>query len=775
MSERLFGASVRRREDARLVTGRGRYVADVDLPGMLHVAVYRSPHAHARIVRIEAAATRGRPGVVHVLVPADVKALRRLPLPVPHSSLIAPACPEILPQEIVSYAGQPVALVVAESAAQAADALDALRVEYEPLGAVASLDDALRADGPSVHPSGNVAARFTQRVGDPAAALARAEVVLRQRLHLHRGAGMAMETRAIAARWDGDLGQVTVWSTTQAPQIVRRLLARYLELPEHAVRVVTQDIGGGFGPKAIVYPEDILVPLLARALGRPVRFVETRREHLLAVTQERDQWHDVELGLTREGRIVALRDTFIHDCGAFVSWGVIVPLITSVSVPGPYRVSNYEVTFTALYTNRVPVTPVRGAGRPQAVFVMERMLDLAAERLGLDRVAIRARNLIQPGEFPYDVGLISRDNSPRRYDSGNYPECLRRAAEAVGWNGFAAERERARTEGRAIGVGFALFVEDTGLGPYEGIRVRVDPVGRVFVFSGTSSQGQAHETTLAQIVADGLSVPIEHVTVVPGDTEGLPYGVGTFASRVAVLASASALHAATEVRKKALAVAADHLEAAPEDLILEDGRIAVRGAPGRGLALGDVAAIATAPRPGYALPGKMDPGLEASGYVHVLQSTYSNGAHAAVVEVDPETGAVRLLRYVAVDDCGAMINPMVVEGQVHGGIAHGIGNALLEEVIYDAAGQLVTGTLMDYALPRATDVPHLEVHHVVTPSPLNPLGVKGAGEGGTLPAPAAIANAVADALQARGVEVTEMPLTRERLWGRVRAAQTQRH
>jgi aerobic carbon-monoxide dehydrogenase large subunit len=775
MSERLFGASVRRREDARLVPGRGRYVADVDLPGMLHVAVYRSPHAHARIVRIEAAATRGRRGVVHVLVPADVKALRRLPLPVPHSSRIAPACPEILPQEIVSYAGQPVALVVAESAAQAADALDALRVEYEPLGAVASLDDALRADGPSVHPSGNVAARFTQRVGDPAAALARAEVVLRQRLHLHRGAGMAMETRAIAARWDGDLGQVTVWSTTQAPQIVRRLLARYLELPEHAVRVVTQDIGGGFGPKAIVYSEDILVPLLARALGRPVRFVETRREHLLAVTQERDQWHDVELGLTREGRIVALRDTFIHDCGAFVSWGVIVPLITSVSVPGPYRVSNYEVTFTALYTNRVPVTPVRGAGRPQAVFVMERMLDLAAERLGLDRVAIRARNLIQPDEFPYDVGLISRDNSPRRYDSGNYPECLRRAAEAVGWNGFAAERERARTEGRAIGVGFALFVEDTGLGPYEGIRVRVDPVGRVFVFSGTSSQGQAHETTLAQIVADGLSVPIEHVTVVPGDTEGLPYGVGTFASRVAVLASASALHAATEVRKKALAVAADHLEAAPEDLILEDGRIAVRGAPGRGLALGDVAAIATAPRPGYALPGKMDPGLEASGYVHVLQSTYSNGAHAAVVEVDPETGAVRLLRYVAVDDCGAMINPMVVEGQVHGGIAHGIGNALLEEVIYDAAGQLVTGTLMDYALPRATDVPHLEVHHVVTPSPLNPLGVKGAGEGGTLPAPAAIANAVADALQARGVEVTEMPLTRERLWGRVRAAQTQRH
>jgi CO/xanthine dehydrogenase Mo-binding subunit len=436
-------------------------------------------------------------------------------------------------------------------------------------------------------------------------------------------------------------------------------------------------------------------------------------------------------------------------------------------VPGPYRVPNFEVTLTAVYTNRVPVTPVRGAGRPQAVFVMERMLDLAAERVGIDRLAIRERNLIQPDQFPYDVGVVSRDNSPRRYDSGNYPECLRRVAAAVGWDGFAAARARARAEGRAIGIGLALFVEDTGLGPYEGIRVRVDPRGQVFVFSGTSSQGQAHETTLAQVVADGLSVALEQITVVPGDTDGIPQGVGTFASRVAVLAGSSAAHAAAEVRRKALAIAAAQLEAAPEDLTLEDGRFAVRGAPGRGLSLADVSVIASAPRPGYALPGGMDPGLEASGFVHVTQSTYSSGAHAAVVEVDTETGAVRLLRYVAVDDCGTMINPMVVEGQVHGGIAHGIGNALLEEIVYDPTGQLVTATLMDYALPRASDVPALDVHHVVTPSPLNPLGVKGAGEGGTLPAPAAIANAVVDALRPRGVGITEMPLTRERLWRRL--------
>jgi carbon-monoxide dehydrogenase large subunit len=766
MSERLFGAAVRRREDGRLVTGRGRYVADVALPGMLHAAVHRSPHAHARLVRIDAEPARRRPGVVDVLGPADAAALGRLPLLVPHASLRDPACAEMLPQEVVSYAGQAVALVVAETAAAAEDALAALRVEYEPLPAVASLDDALRPDGPRVHPGGNVAARFTQRVGDPAAALARADAVVRERFHLHRGAGMALETRAGLARWEADLGQLTVWSTTQAPQILRRLLARHLTLPEHAVRIVTQDIGGGFGPKAIVYPEDILVPFLARRLGRPVRFVETRREHLLAVTQERDQVHEVELGVARDGRIVALRDAFTHDCGAFVSWGVIVPLLTSVSVPGPYRVPDYEVTLTALYTNRVPVTPVRGAGRPQAVFVMERLLDLAAARLGIDRVAIRERNLIQPHEFPYDVGLISRDNGPRRYDSGNYPECLRRLVEAVGWADFAAERQRARSTGRALGLGLALFVEDTGLGPYEGIRVRVDPGGQVFVFSGTSSQGQSHETTFAQIVADALSVPLEQVTVVPGDTAGVPYGVGTFASRVAVLAGSSAAQAGAEVRRKALAIAARQLEAAPEDLVADAGRITVRGAPGRGLTLGEVAAIASAPRPGYALPGAMDPGLEAVAYAHVAQSTYSSGAHAAVVEVDVETGAVRILKYVAVDDCGTVINPMVVEGQVHGGIAHGVGNALLEEVVYDGAGQLLTGTLMDYALPRADDLPRLEVRHVQTPSPLNPLGVKGAGEGGTLPAPAAIANAIADAL---GVDVAEMPLTRERVWRRLRA------
>jgi carbon-monoxide dehydrogenase large subunit len=767
MSERLFGARVRRREDARLVTGRGRYVADVALPGMLHLAIHRSPHAHARLVKIDADVARRRPGVAHVLLPADVVALGRLPLLVPHPSLVSPVCAEILPQEIVSYAGQPVAAVAAESAAAAEDALAALRVEYAPTPAVGSLDVALRADGPRVHPGGNVAARFTQRVGDAAAALAGAEVVVRERFRLHRGAGMALETRGVAARWDAELGQMTLWSTTQSPQILRRLVARYLGLAEHAVRVVTQDIGGGFGPKGIVYPEDILVPYLARRLERPVRFIETRREHLLAVTQERDQQHEVELGLTGDGRIVALRDAFLHDCGAFVSWGIIVPLITSVSVPGPYRVPNYEVTLTAMYTNCVPVTPVRGAGRPQAVFVMERMLDLAAERLGLDRVAIRARNLIQPSEFPYDVGLVSRDGGPRRYDSGDYPECLRRLVEAVGWDGLAAEQTRARAEGRWLGAGLALFVEDTGLGPYEGIRIRVDPGGQIFVFSGASSQGQSHETTLAQIVADGLSVPLERVTVVPGDTAGIPYGVGTFASRVAVLAGSSAAHAAAEVRKKALAVAAGQLEAAPEDLVLEDGRIGVRGAPGRGLTLAEVATLLSAPRPGFALPSGVDPGLEAAAYVPVSQSTYSSGAHAAVVEVDPDTGAVRILRYVAVDDCGTVINPMIVEGQVHGGIAHGIGNALLEEVVYDDAGQLATGTLMEYALPRATDVPSLEVHHVVTPSPLNPLGVKGAGEGGTLPAPAAIANAVADALRPLEVAVTEMPLTRERLWRRL--------
>ncbi len=770
MGARLFGAAVPRKEDPRLLRGRGRYVADVTLPGTLHVAVARSPHAHARIVRLDTAKAAGAPGVVRVLVPDDVAALPRLPLLLPHAALTAPVCPEVLPREIVSYVGQAVAVVVAESAAQAEDALELLTIEYEPRPPVTTLDEALRSDGPTVHPSGNVAARFTQRVGNAAAALAGAEVVLRERFHVHRGAGMALETRASLARWDPDVSELTVWSTTQSPQILRRLLARYAGLGEHAVRVITQDIGGGFGPKTIVYAEDLLVPWLARELGRPVKFVETRREHLLAVTQERDQWHEVTLGLTREGQIVGLRDAFVHDCGAFVSWGIIVPLITSVSVPGPYRVPHYEVELTAIYTNKVPVTPVRGAGRPQAIFVMERMLDLAAERLGLDRVALRARNLIQPHEFPYDVGLVSRDGSPRRYDSGNYPECLRRVAEAVGWAGFPDEQRRARAEGRHLGLGLALFVEDTGLGPYEGIRIRVENSGAVLVFVSTSSQGQSHETVFAQVVADALALPLEQVTVVPGDTAGISYGVGTFASRVGVLASNAAAQAGDEVRAKVLAIAASHLEAAPDDLLFEDGRVAVRGAPGAGLSLAEVATLASTPRPGYSLPPGMTPGLEATAYFQPTQSTYSSGAHAAVVEVDPETGGVRVLRYVVVDDCGRMINPAVVAGQVHGGVAHGIGNALLEEVVYDGGGQPLTATLMDYALPRATDVPSLELGHVVTPSPLNPLGVKGAGEGGTLPAPAAIANAVADALRPLRVPITEAPLTPGRLWRRIAGA-----
>src|SRR5262245_1743725 len=770
MGARLFGASVLRREDPRLVKGRGRYVADVTLPGMLHVAVHRSPHARARVLAVDGARSLAQPGVVRVVAPADVAGFPRLPLLVPHPSLRAPACPELLPSGEVSYVGQAVALVVAESRHGAEDALEALRVEYEPLPAVGTLEQALAESGPRVHPTGNLAARFGQRLGDPAAAMAGADLVLRERFHVHRGTGIAMETRGIVAHYDRDLEQMTVWSTIQAPQILRRVLATYLGLAEHAVRVVTRDIGGGFGPKTIVYPEDILIPLLARQLGRPVKWVEDRRENLVAATQERDQWHEVELGLARDGRIVALRDTFVHDCGAFVSWGIIVPLITSVSLPGPYRVPNYEVELRAVYTNKVPVTPVRGAGRPQAVFVVERMLDQAAERLGIDRVALRRRNLIQPSEFPYDVGLVSRDGSPRRYDSGNYPECLARATEAIGWSSFVEEQRRARRDGRKLGIGLALFVEDTGLGPYEGIRVRVESSGHVTVFSGASSQGQSHETVFAQIVADALDVPLEHITVVPGDTVGIAYGVGTFASRVGVLAGNSTARAAADVREKALAIAASQLEAAPEDLVVADGRIAVRGAPDRALTLGQIAVVASSPRPGFSLPGGADPGLESTAYVPTPQSTYSSGAHAAVVEVDAETGVVRLVRYVAVDDCGVMINPMVVEGQVHGGIVHGIGNTFLETVAYDAAGQPLTMTLMDYALPRADDVPPLEVHHVVTPSPLNALGVKGAGEGGTLPALAAIANAVVDALRPLSVALTELPLSPERLWRSIEAA-----
>ncbi|MBI2370171.1 MAG: xanthine dehydrogenase family protein [Deltaproteobacteria bacterium] len=766
MAARFVGARIKRREDRRLITGEGAYVADLARPGMVHAAILRSPYARARIRAVDLTAARQSPGVLLALAFEDLQPAGPLPLPVPHPALKAAQEFPLAPG-MVHYVGEPVAVVVAEERYAAEDALDLIRVEYEPLPPVVDPERALAADAPLVHEElgTNVAAHLEQETGDVERAFREADHVFRERFRVLRGSGQSIEARAVLAAYDPLLQALTVWSSTQTPHLIRRGLAPLLNLTEAQIRIIAPDVGGGFGSKGVFYPEEFLVPFLAIRLGRPVKWVEDRREHLQTAIQERGQVHEVEVAVRRDGRILAVRDRFVADQGAYTPWGIVVPVLTATMVPGPYKIPNYRFEVTVVYTNTVPSAPVRGAGRPQAVFVMERMVDRVARELGLDPAEVRFRNFIPPHEFPYVVGLRSRDGRLQTYDSGNYPEGLTRALRLIGYEEVRKEQERLRAEARYLGVGMACCVEATGLGPHEGATVRVDPSGRVYLYTGASPQGQGHETMLAQVCADALGVELEEITVVTGDTAGIPQGTGTFASRIATVAANAVTAAATEVRARALRAGAYLLEARVEDLDLISGRVQVRGVPEKGVPLGQVARVAAGavPGPGSPMPEGVETSLEATSYFTPAQAAYASGTHAAVVEVDVETGMVKVLKYGAIHDCGRMINPMIVEGQVCGGVAHGIGNALLEEPVYDGSGQLLTSTFMDYLLPSAAEVPEILLDHVETLSPLNPLGVKGAGEGGTIPAPAAIAAAVEDALAPFGVRITEVPLSPERL------------
>jgi aerobic carbon-monoxide dehydrogenase large subunit len=757
------GRRMVRREDPRLLRGHGRYIADLALPGMLHASILRSQHAHARIIRIDAEAARRLPGVAAVLTAEGLGAAnRRLLNRFPHPMMrFYPQAP--LASAKVHYAGEPVAAVAAESRYLAEDAMESIRVEYEPLGAVVDVEAALRRDTPVVHDdqgaSDNLAGRVTQRVGDVASAFARAHVIVRHRLVIGKCAGVPMECRGLIASVD-ELGRLAVWNATQTPHMVRDILAELLGLAPHDIRVIPPDVGGGFGVKEPFYPEDFLIPYLAHTLRRPVKWIEDRRENLLASVQERGQIHDAELAVDRDGRILGVRDAFVADSGAYCAWGIVVPLITSTMIPGPYKVPAYRCDVDVVYTNSCPLAPYRGAGRPQAVFAMERLLDQAARDLRIDPVAIRLRNFIQPEEFPYEMGLIGREGSPVSYDSGNYPACLRTLTDLVDYQACIAEREAARAEGRRVGIGIAFGLENNGLGPHEGARIRVDGAGRVVIYTGACSQGQGHLTTLSQLAADVLTVPPEHITLVGGDTDGIPYGTGTFASRTAVTAGNAVVLAAQKIKERILRLGAHLLEARPEDVELANGDIRVRGVPDRRVTLAKVAAFAGAPFPGRTFPEEQSIGLEATEYFVPRAATYSSGVHFSAVEVDPETGTVHILKYGIVHDCGNVINPLVVEGQLQGGFAAGIGNALYEEVVYDADGQLLTGTLLDYLIPTAGEVPGVGMAHVCTPSPLNPLGLKGAGENATIQVPACINNAVSDAL---GFPVNETPLAPSRV------------
>ncbi|MGH7322904.1 MAG: xanthine dehydrogenase family protein molybdopterin-binding subunit [Candidatus Rokuibacteriota bacterium] len=771
MGAKYFGAAVKRREDPRLVMGQGRFVDDLKLPGLLHAAFVRSPHAHARIRALRAEAAARLPGVVRIFTFEDLShAMRPLPtFGTPPAGLTArvaltlryaPQYP--LAHERVRHVGEAIAVVIAESPSLAEDALELIEVDYEPLSAVVDVVAGAGAGAPLLHPEwgSNVAVAFTQAVGDPDGAFRGADVVVRGRFRTQRYAGMPIEPRGIVASYDACDGTLTTWNATQVVHFVQQSVAAALDLPAHRVRVIAPDVGGGFGTKASGYAEDVLIPLVARALGRPVKWTETRREHVASAAHARDQLHEIEVAATRAGEILAVRDRIWLDLGAYNVWGIVLPYNTIAHLLGPHRVRHFAADVRAVVTNKTPNAPYRGAGRPETVFAMDRVVDRLARELRMDPVEIRRRNFIRADEMPYDLGILYRDGQPLVYDSGDFPALLEAAVEASGYAAFRAEQERLWAQGVYRGVGVSAYVEGTGLGPYEGASVKLDLSGRVVVATGACSQGQGHETAFAQIAADALDVPLDWVTVVGADTGRVSFGIGTFASRSAVVAGNAVAAASRTLRDQVIRVAAGLLEARPDDVEIEDGQLFVRGVPGSAMPL---AKVVQAGLPTFDRPGVAAATFEATAYHHVPTVTYASAVHVAQVEVDAETGRVRLLRYVVAHDCGRVINPMIVEGQIHGGVAQGVGGGLFEELPYDEAGQLLASGFMDYHIPVADELPPIETVHLECPSPRNPLGVKGLGEGGAISPPAAIANAVEDALRPLGVEIGELPVTPVRL------------
>jgi CO/xanthine dehydrogenase Mo-binding subunit len=671
----------------------------------------------------------------------------------------------------VRYVGEPVAIILAEDRYLAEDAAAYVDVDYEPLGAVVDMEKALAPDSPLVHEDvgSNVAAHCIQRRSSDAGesyeeARSGADLVIKRQMYYDHGVAAAMENRGIVADWDQRSNRLTVWDTTQAPIPVRNGLAAMLGLAESRVRVIAPFIGGGFGPKILMYyPEEMLIPWLAMQLGRPVKWIEDRSENFLATTQERDQLHDVEGAFTSDGLILGVRDEFLLDNGAYDPYGLTVPINTQCTLLGPYKVPTYYSEFKVIFTNKMIVTPYRGAGRQHGVFIMERLMDLAAEELGIDKNEIRRRNFIGPDEFPYDNQIIFQDFAPLVYDSGNYGPLLDKALEMIGYDKFVTEIQPSqRAEGRQVGIGVVVYIEGTGIGPYEGSRVQIESTGTVSVATGIGTQGQGHFTSFAQIVADQLGVDVADVEITTGDTDQFHWGSGTFASRGATVAGNAVNEAAKDVRRKVLKLASDLLEAAEEDLELVNGEVRVKGVPQRAIPLGELAAQAN-PLRGAVTPGT-EPGLESTKYFGPKSGSTASGAHAMIVEVDPETLDVEIQRYVVVHDAGRVINPLIVDGQVHGGVAQGIGNAFYEKIVYDDNGQLLSGSFMDYLLPTALEVPPIDVGHRETPSPLNPLGIKGAGEAGAIPTGALFAQAVENALQINGFEILEIPLSPSRLW-----------
>jgi carbon-monoxide dehydrogenase large subunit len=766
MGAKYFGASVKRKEDPRYLRGEGRFVDDIKLPGLLHAAFVRSPHAHARIVAVRTDAAKRLPGVAHVFTFVDLERwMKPLPLfgaiPPGLAARVSVSMRQIgqlaMCRDEARYVGEIVAMVLGESRALAEDGCERIEVDYEPLPVLADVEAAARPGAPILYPEwgDNVALSFKTGFGDAEAAFRAADVRVRERFVIPRYVGMPIETRGVVAQWDPRDGALTTWNGTQVVHFVQQGLVTALGLPPHKIRVVAPDVGGGFGTKAQGYPEDLLIPAAAIAARRPVKWTEDRREHMMGSAHARAQVHDIEIAARRDGAMLAVRDRIWVDLGAYNSWGIVLPYNTVAHLLGPHRVANLDVECRGVVTNKTPNAPYRGAGRPETVFAMDRIVDCLARELRLDPAELRRRNYLGAADLPYELGIPYRDGNPLVYDSGDFKAGLEAALRAVGYDALRAEQAALRQRGIHRGIGISSYVEGTAIGPYEGATIRLDASGHAVVATGACCQGQGHETSFAQIAADALGIPLDWVTVVGGDTAAIPFGVGTFASRSAVNAGSSIHEAGARVKDKLVAAAAALLEAAPADIEVADGVVTVRGAPASATPL---AAVIRAAIPTFARPGVTTPDFEATVYHHQPTVTYTSATHVAVVEVDPGTGAVRLLRYLVAHDCGRLINPVIVEGQIHGGVAQGVGGGLLEEMVYDERAQLLTGTFMDYLVPTAMELPAIETVHLEYPSPRNPLGMKGIGEGGAISPPAAIANAVEDALAPWGVRVTRTPL-----------------
>jgi aerobic carbon-monoxide dehydrogenase large subunit len=785
MGSTFSHAPTRRNEDPRLLRGMGSFVDDIDPPGVLHAAVLRSPYGHARIGAIDTSAARSLPGVHAVYTATDLGPFNQpAPLVVPHPNLTHGRTQRPLAVDKVCYIGEAVAMVVADSRYVGEDAVELIEVDWEPLPAVVDFTRAARRGQPLVHDDvpDNIAARLTQVVGDPERAFSQATHVFTEELFIERSCGSPIEARGVVAVYDPRQRSLRMWDATQAPLTIKNGLAGMLGLPEFNVEVIAPDVGGGFGTKIMMFfAEEVLVPWAAMQLARPVKWTEDRREHFISANQERGQQHTARVAVDADGRILAVEDVFIHDTGAYTPYGMVVPIITATQLPGPYKVPNYRSEYTVVYTNTPCVSPYRGAGRPHACYVMERLIDRIARELRVEPNEVRRRNFVQPDEFPWDVGLPFQDGAPTKYDSGNYPAGLQLAEQMIDPAAFRTQQLAARAAGRYLGLGFAAYVEGTGIGPYEGAHVRIEPSGQVFAATGLTSQGQGHYTSFAQIVARELGCDPSQVTVVTGDTSRFNWGAGTYASRALVTAGNALGLAAAAVRDKVLQLASALLEVSVADLELAQGKVRVRGAPARELSLGALATAANPiryaygkeasqaalrlvkPRDGAVLGSGDEPGLEAQRFFAPERATWASGQHAAVIEVDLATGNVSFVRYVVVHDCGTLINPTIVEGQIHGGVAQGIGGALYERLHFDDSGQLINASFMDFLMPTSMEIPEIEVAHLETPSPLNPLGVKGVGEAGTIPVAALVAEALEDALAPFGVRIHETPLSPGRI------------